>query len=159
MNAEATRSQRGSRLLWAGVLFVLLLAAVIVYAGTRGRDGSSSTAAGDGAATQRIDGGNVTVEATWDGVSAGPIFAVALDTHAVDLDGVDLGALALLRVDGREVAPLGWDAPKGGHHRSGRLTFPATVDGTPTIGPGSTSVELIVRNVAGVPERVFRWMP
>src|SRR5262245_65963631 len=75
-------------------------------------------------ATQTNEGGQVTVKATWNGVSAGPVFNIALNTHAVDLDGFDLKQLAVLQVDGREVQPSGWDAPKGGHHRSGTLSFP-----------------------------------
>lgn len=65
----------------------------------------------------------------------------------------------MLRTDqGLEAQPTGWDAPQGGHHRSGTLTFPdATADQKPLIGPDTRAVELIIRNVAGVPERSFRW--
>ena len=65
----------------------------------------------------------------------------------------------MLRAEGgREVAPSGWDAPKGGHHREGTLTFPAAAaDGAPVIGPDTRAVELVVRDVAGVPERRFQW--
>jgi hypothetical protein len=112
-----------------------------------------------GSATRISEGGQVTVEVTWGGPSAGPVFTVVLDTHAVDLDGYDLRALAVLRTDdGREVAPSGWDAPRGGHHREGELTFPVTAaDGTPVIGPGTRAIEVLVRDVAGIPERSFRW--
>ena len=83
-----------------------------------------------------------------------------MDTHAVDLDGFDLKQLAVLRVDGREIQPAGWDAPKGGHHRSGTLSFPATgSDGRPLITADTRSIELLIRDVAGVPERVFVWRP
>jgi hypothetical protein len=81
-----------------------------------------------------------------------------MDTHAVDLDGYDLKQLAALRIDGgREVEPVGWDAPKGGHHREGTLTFPATADGRPLVESDARTIELIIRDVAGVPERSFRW--
>lgn len=98
------------------------------------------------------------MEVTWQGVSAGPVFKVVLDTHAVDLDGYDLTQTALLRTDdGREVRPLGWDAPKGGHHREGILSFPpAAPDGKPVITQGRR-IELLIRDVAGVPERKFQW--
>jgi hypothetical protein len=114
-----------------------------------------------GTATQTNEGGQVTIKATWQGPSAGPTFAVVMDTHAVDLDGYDLTHLAALRIDGgREVLPAGWDAPKGGHHREGTLTFPATAaDGRALIAPGTRTVELVIRDVAGVPERIFRWTP
>ena len=118
-------------------------------------------AAVSGGAAQTSEGGQVTIKATWQGPSAGPVFAVVMDTHAVDLDGYDLTQRAVLRIDGgREVQPASWDAPKGGHHRSGTLTFPATAaDGRPLIAPGARTVELVIRDVASVPERVFRWTP
>jgi len=114
-----------------------------------------------GAATQTNEGGQVTIKATWQGPSAGPVFEIVMDTHAVDLDGYDLTQLAVLRIDeGREVQPIGWDAPKSAHHRSGKLTFPAlAAAGNPLIAPGTRTVELVIRDVAGVPERVFRWTP
>jgi hypothetical protein len=114
-----------------------------------------------GAAMQTNEGGQVTIKATWQGPSAGPVFEIVMDTHAVDLDSYDLTQLAVLRVDGtREVRPASWDAPKGGHHRKGTLAFPTTAaDGRALVGPGTRTVELIVRDVAGVPERIFRWTP
>ena len=52
------------------------------------------------------------------------VFAVAMDTHSVDLDGYDLSTLVVLQTgDGRETMPVSWDAPKGGHHRKGKLVF------------------------------------
>lgn len=110
-------------------------------------------------ATQTNEGGQVTVAATWQGRAAGPLFSVALNTHAVDLDGYDLKQLAVLRIDGGPaVQATAWDAPKGGHHRSGTLTFPAVgADGQPVIGPGAQTVELVIRDLAGVPERSLRW--
>jgi hypothetical protein len=111
------------------------------------------------APTQTNTGGQVTVAVTWQGSTAEPAFTVVLDTHTVNLDRYDLRLLAVLRTDqGQEARPLGWDAPAGGHHREGRLTFPATtIDGSPLFDPSVRAIELVIRNVAGVPERVFRW--
>jgi hypothetical protein len=111
------------------------------------------------AATQTSEGGQVTIEATLQDSSAAPAFKITLDTHAVDLDGYDLAQLAVLRTDqGQIVQPMGWDAPKGGHHREGTLTFPATAaNGSATIGPETRRVELVIRDVAGVPERTLTW--
>ena len=122
---------------------------------------TAPAAAVSGAVTQTNEGGQVTIKATWQGPSAGPIFDVVLDTHAVDLDGYDLQQLALLRIDGaREIRPTGWDAPKGGHHRAGTLTFPATTaDGSALIAPDTRTLELVIHDIAGVTERVFRWAP
>jgi|SRR6266508_2592726 len=122
---------------------------------------TAPAAAVSGAVTQTNEGGQVTIKATWQGPGAGPIFDVVMDTHAVDLDGFDLKQLAFLRINGaREVQPTGWDAPKGGHHRTGTLTFPAkATDGSALIASGTRTIELVIRDIAGVPERVFRWTP
>ena len=113
-------------------------------------------------ATISNEGGSVTIEVTWtnwENKGAGPSFEVVMDTHSVSLDDYNLGELAVLRVDGsREVLPTAWEAPPGGHHRSGRLDFPARdAAGQEAIGAGTHTVELLVRDVAGVKERRFRW--
>lgn len=114
-----------------------------------------------GAATRTNEGGGVTVVVEWAGKDAGPVFNVTMDTHSVDLDGYDLATLSTLRTgDGREAVPLTWDAPKGGHHREGTLTFADNaLDGKPLIGPNTRSLELIIYDVAGVAQRSFNWMP
>jgi hypothetical protein len=109
--------------------------------------------------TRTNESGQVTVRVTWQEAAADLRFDVVLDTHAVDLDGYDLRQLAVLRAeDGREVQPIAWDAPPGGHHREGTLVFPATApDGTLLIGPTTRIIELVIRDIAEVPERSFRW--
>ena len=59
---------------------------------------------------------------------------------------------------GQEVKPQQWEAPSGGHHRSGSLSFSA-VDGSGglIVEPGVKAIELVIRDVAGVKERVLRW--
>ena len=142
-------------------LLALLLGLVLsgCTAGSLATGTAAPRAGSQGDLTQISDGGQVVVKATWQGPDAGPVFAVVLDTHSVDLDGYDLAQLSVLRVeDGREVQPSGWDAPKGGHHRKGTLTFPVTgEDGKAIVGPGTGEFALIIRDVAGVPERVLRW--
>lgn len=111
------------------------------------------------AATQTREAGGVTVAVTWQAGASGLTFKVVLDTHSVNLDDYDLAQLAVVRTDqGQEVAPISWQAPLGGHHREGTLTFPWTTDdGTSLLGGGTRAIELVIRNVAGVPERSFRW--
>lgn len=110
-------------------------------------------------ATQTVEGGQVTVVVTWTGPDAGPTFKVVMDTHAVDLDGYDLRQLARLRTGrGELIEPIEWTAPKGGHHREGSLRFPATTpSGRPVFAPDDRSLELVIRDVAGIPERTYRW--
>ena len=121
--------------------------------------GNSQQIVQPGAESQTSEGGQVTIKATWQDPSAGPVFAVVMDTHSVNLDAYDLLQLAVLRTEqGLEVQPIGWDAPSGSHHREGTLSFPATAaDGSPLIGSDTRTVELVIRDVAGVPERSFRW--
>ncbi len=78
-------------------------------------------------------------------------FDIAMNTHSVDL-GDDLTKIAILRDDaGKEYKPTAWDGPDGGgHHRSGTLQFPA-------LSTKPRYVELVIKGLAQVPERVFRW--
>jgi len=83
------------------------------------------------------------------------IFEVSMNTHSVDLS-MDLAALSTLITDtGLEVQASLWDAPRGGHHVSGKLNFPAYKDGV-FILEGATTFSLQVRNV-DADLRVFEW--
>ncbi len=101
-------------------------------------------------------GGRVTIDVEWikegDGLL---LFDVSMNTHSVDLDGYDLAELAVLHDDtGNEYYPVSWDSAAGGHHRRGTLTFPL---------PDSVSqakakyIEMMIRDVAGIEERVLKW--
>ena len=105
------------------------------------------------------DDGNVTVTVDWTGPENGFVFDIALDTHSVDLDGYDLSDLAILLLDNEiELRPETWDAGGGGHHRNGTLSFPARGDdGTAMEVEDLQTIELIVQDVAGIPERSFTW--
>jgi len=111
---------------------------------------------------QKNEAGSVTIEVTWETEQASSDsfrFAVSIDTHSVNLDQYDLSKLAILRNDkGQQVAPTAWNAPPGGgHHRSGTIVFPAAGGGKSLVGADTKYVELVIRDVAGVKERVLRW--
>ena len=78
-------------------------------------------------------------------------FEVAFNTHSVDLS-FDPAAISVLRDDqGREYAAIAWEGSEpGGHHRSGVLKF-TVPENVPAF------VEVVIRGVAGVQERVFHW--
>jgi len=78
-------------------------------------------------------------------------FEIAFNTHSVDLS-FDPAAISILRDDqGREYPAVAWEgAGPGGHHRSGVLRFEVPETAT-------KSIEVIIHDVAGVPERVFQW--
>jgi YHS domain-containing protein len=78
-------------------------------------------------------------------------FEITFDTHSVDLsfDPVEIAILEFGH--GVLVRPDKWDgAAAGGHHRSGLLIFKSIPKDTKTL-------KLILRDVAGVPERTFVW--
>jgi hypothetical protein len=82
-------------------------------------------------------------------------FDVALETHSVDLS-MDLATLATLTTDtGISVPATLWDAPRGGHHVTGKLIFPMTKDGL-SILAGAGTLTLTLVNV-DVPARSFEW--
>jgi hypothetical protein len=80
-------------------------------------------------------------------------FEVRMNTHSVKLDAYEMEKISFLRVDdGAEQKAQGWFKPGGGgHHRSGLLKF---------VGPipsNAQSLQLIIRGIGGVQERVFEW--
>ncbi len=115
-------------------------------------------AAVDSAATRSDNQGAITIEITpIDLAASGDTlgFIVVLDTHSIDLS-MDLAAAAALTTDtGRSVNALSWDAPKGGHHVAGTLTFPASVDGTGVLS-GASMLTLTITGL-DAPTRTFTW--
>lgn len=115
---------------------------------------ATAAAASIAGATQRSEGGQVTVEATWKGPAVLAIFDVKLDTHSVDLDGLDLSNAVLRNDRGETLAARPWDAPTGGHHREGSLTFDGNVS---SFLAGAKSIELVLAGIGDIPERTLRW--
>ncbi len=145
---------RRSQTVWWLAAGSLLIAAILSLSCSNSGASTRSPSAGG---KRTSEAGSVTVALSWDGPGSGLAFEVAMDTHSVDLDGFDLSKLALLRTDsGVEVAPVEWDAGPGGHHREGKLSFPATVDGRPLLGESVRGFTVIVRDIAA-PERSFQW--
>ncbi len=82
-------------------------------------------------------------------------FNVGLNTHSVDLS-MNLALLATLEADnGIAVQAVQWEAPRGGHHVSGVLSFPS-ISNSRTLLDGASRLTLRIHNV-DVPERVFTW--
>ena len=127
--------------LLAGLLFSVLLTI----------DGTVDVIASD--ATQAIAGGGVTVKVTYLNPkgSDGTRFQVALDTHSVNLDSYDLKTISLLRDDaGNSYSPTTVENKGSGHHRETTVSFAK-------VASGSKRIELVIKDVAGVKERIFRW--
>lgn len=104
-------------------------------------------------AAQTVEGGSVAVKVTPLKMEPpAPLeFDIAMDTHSVDLSDDMLKAVVLRDDSGMEYAPSAWDGPTaGGHHREGKIKFaPLTME--------TKVLTLIVKNIAGVPERSFKW--
>jgi len=78
-------------------------------------------------------------------------FDVSLDANAVDLDRYDLEKLTLLRdAKGKTYEPVKVEAKGSGRHRSAVMIFPEPAG-------GSQKVDLIVKDIADVNERVFNF--
>jgi len=129
------------------VFRIMTMGVVILMA--RGPVGAQ-TPAGE---KQSVRGGGVTVDVTFQKEGPdGPAFKVVLDTHSVNLDGYRFEEIARMR-DGKggELAPTAVEGAEGsGHHREATVRF-ARPD------PKPKTLELVVKGVAGVPERLFQW--
>ncbi len=104
-------------------------------------------------AAQTVEGGSVAVKATplKMQMNATLEFEIAMDTHSVDLADDMMKAVVLRDDSGMEYAPSVWDGPgAGGHHREGKIKFAPLTMNTKTL-------TLVVKNVAGVPERLYKW--
>lgn len=104
-------------------------------------------------ATQTVAGGGVTAKVTFLNPKStdDPRFQVMLDTHSVNLDTYDLKTVTVMRDDtGKSYVPTAIENKGGGHHRETVVTFSK-------LSPGTRRVELIVKDIAGVKERMFTW--
>ena len=103
--------------------------------------------------TRRDSAGGVTVKVTLlDSKADGDLrFEIALDTHFVNLDSYDLKTISVLRDGaGKVYLPKTVENKGSGHHRQSTVLFGKLADGTKRL-------ELVIKDVAGVKERVFRW--
>jgi hypothetical protein len=102
--------------------------------------------------SQTNSGGGVTVKVTYLAQTEHESkFSVVLDTHSVNLGVFDFEALSLIRDDtGLTMVPTGVENKGSGHHREIVLTFPR-----PSVE--RKWLELVIKDIAGVKERAFRW--
>jgi hypothetical protein len=108
-----------------------------------------------GGLTQTQSGGGVTVKVTYLNPKASDDvrFEVILDIHSGNLDGYDLKNLSLLRDEAGKTYEVAKTENKGsGHHREIVLSFPKP-------SPETKRLELVIKDIAEVKERTFRWDP
>lgn len=107
-----------------------------------------------GGVTQTTEAGRVTVVATWGGPADALRFDLKLDTHSVDLRGLDLSTAVLRNDRGSVLRTPRWLAPAGTHHREGPLVFDGDAD---AFLDGTTWIELVLPGIGDAAERVLRW--
>lgn len=120
---------------------------------TAGVTGLASTATPSPVAKSDIGEGGVTVTARPTVVGGeNVLFEFTVDTHSGDLtDFAVLEKVSLISGD-KEVLPKEWqETSSSDHHRSGRLVFEVREI------RGMGDLELVVRDLAGVPERRIKW--
>ena len=128
----------------------LLLSGWLIFSGL---GGYSEIFAAESEMTQTVYGGGVTARVTYlnSKNSDEPRFQIVLETHSVNLDVYDLKTIAALRDDTGNIYPATGIETKGsGHHREATLTFPK-------VSPESKRLEVVIKDVGGVKERIFRW--
>ncbi len=108
--------------------------------------------------TQIDNQGAVTVSATPYDLEQPGIpwkFDISMETHSVELD-MDLATLSTLTTDtGISILPSLWDAPRGGHHVSGTLSFPTSQDGKSVLD-GAKQLTLTITGIDNA-TRTFTW--
>ncbi len=78
-------------------------------------------------------------------------FNVIFTTHVGSLDFDPMKIVSLTDDKGNVYSPIAWQGPgPGGHHREGMLIFNAP-------NPALFDMELKIKDVGGVPERLFKW--
>ena len=114
---------------------------------------SNAFAASSSSSSASNSSGGVTVKATYRAPQPQSELRIeiSIDTHTVDLDGYDLQKLARLRdAGGKTYEPVKVEAKGSGHHRSAEIYFPRPPD-------GAQQVEIVIKDIAGVKERVLRF--
>lgn len=122
------------------------------------QENQASNQLNDNALTRTSDGGNVSVDVTFENPSTKEkdplVFQVAMNTHSVNLDGYDLAKMAVLKTnDGREFRDFTEETQGMGHHR----TIYLKINNKGIITSKTKSLELVLKDVAGVPTREFKW--
>jgi hypothetical protein len=115
--------------------------------------------------TKQHSGGGVEVDVTLLNLGSAfsgddLLFDVGMNTHTVPLDQYVMEEVSYMRdARGRVFKALAWEAPRGGgHHRFGKLRFSGKDEsGRPIILKDDKYIEVVIKDIGGVKERVLRW--
>lgn len=132
----------------------LIILAFLLFLVFRGQSGSHSPQQIEKPLfeTRADEQGSVTIKVTPEGIFGGQgKFRIVFNTHSVDLNQDLLETAVLMDDQGNTYKPTRWDGSgPGGHHREGTLVFDS-------INSAASSVELHLRSIGEVPERLFKW--
>ena len=144
-----------------GVLGILIIGFILSFTGlkipvTKVVDNNQvrSTATGEAGfrsiSTGTTDNGDISVELTPKGVVAGVLTVKAsINTHSVDMSGLDLKKITTLEYDGKSISPTS-APPLNGHHINGDITFNVNGD--------IKAFTISIKGIPKVQERVFEWL-
>lgn len=104
----------------------------------------------EGQKTQERAEAGVTVKISLEEKDGNLSFKIVLDTHTVNLDGYKFDEIVVLRANGKEYKARVKSQEGSGHHRSAVVEFD---------NPKTKEVEVVIKDVAGVKERVFKFQP
>ena len=161
--------------------FLLLAVGVLAATACSSEDGDGSalrpsppaaTAATQVKLTQSNDRGGVEIDVTWVmpetldkldserarsyGLEDYVLLEVKFTTHSGDLSRLDMTGLSTIRLGGQEYAPQAWESiSDDSHHRAGVLVFARKAPDGASLDVGT--IELVMKGIADVPERVFSW--
>lgn len=113
----------------------------------------------------RSEGGRFATLEKYQNEGKSLLFAVGLTTMSLNLSDYRMEKISFLRDErGREYPAAGWEEGRSAmpsmpyHHRAGFLIFPKVdAAGNPIISDESKSIEIVIKDLAGVEERTFRW--
>src|SRR3990172_1644550 len=103
--------------------------------------------------TREAEAASVTIKVTYKNPfdKASHVFKIVFDTHSVSLDEYKLEDVSILRFNGKTYSAALASSEGSGHHREAVIEFKGADAST------QESVELVIKGVAGVEERVFRF--
>lgn len=147
----------------AAVVFILFLASFGFQANTQaagmmegmmGKEAKKTSSDSNGI-IQEAEAASVTVKVTYKNPfdKAAPVFKIVFDTHSVSLDEYEFEDVSTLRFGGKTYSASLVSGEGSGHHREAEVEFKGADASM------SGYLELVVKGVAGVEERVFRFEP
>jgi Spy/CpxP family protein refolding chaperone len=101
-----------------------------------------------GPMTKEKSEGGVTATVSLEGKNGVLSFKIVLNSHTVNFDEYKFDEIIILRTDGKEYKGRIKSQEGSGHHRSAVVEFD---------NPRTKEVEVVIKDVAGVKERIFKF--